>query len=62
MGNWHISVEGVGAHHNAEYPNDANRLAQKFVEELRAAGHQVNKATFTYGASDDLAAVATAAD
>lgn len=57
MGNWHISIDGVGAHH--QHPDrplaeDANRMAAKFVEDLKAAGHQVNVATFTHGAADDI--------
>lgn len=54
MGNWHISVRGVGAHHNENYPQDANRMAAEFVEALRAAGHSVMAADFTYGAAENL--------
>lgn len=57
MGNWHISIEGVGCHHNAALPEDANRMAQQMVKDLEAAGHTVVKATFTHGAADDLKTV-----
>jgi len=54
MGNWHISIEGQGAHHNADYEQDANRMAHEFVAKLRAAGHVVTRATFTHGGAEQL--------
>lgn len=54
MGNWHISIEGQGAHHNPDYANDANRLAAEFVAKLREAGHTVTRATFTHGGAEQL--------
>lgn len=57
MGNFNISIEGVGIHHNKNTPNDANRMAQKFVKELEAAGHTIQKATITHGGKDDLSTV-----
>lgn len=54
MGNWHISIRGVGVHHNKGLPADANRMAGKFVEELKKAGHSVSSASITYGAEEDL--------
>lgn len=54
MGDWHISIQGVGCHHNKDYPADANRMARKFVEDLRAAGHTVTEATFTSGGKEAL--------
>jgi hypothetical protein len=54
MGNWHISIEGQGAHHNTDYDKDANRMAHRFVEELKAAGHVVTRATFTHGGAEQL--------
>ena len=54
MGNWHISIEGQGAHHNADYEQDANRMSAEFVERLKAAGHVVTRATFTHGSADQL--------
>lgn len=52
MGNWQISIEGTGAHHNHDYPSDANQLAKEFVEQLKAKGHTVERASFTYGGRD----------
>ena len=54
MGNWHISIEGIGIHHNKDNENDANVMAKKFVQDLKDANHQVNKASFTYGGSENL--------
>lgn len=55
MGNWNISIEGVGAHHNTDYPKDANKMAESFAVALKDAGHKVTKATFTFGGAQDLA-------
>lgn len=61
MGNWHISIQGVGAHHNTVGPHnpagnaaDANLMMADFVEALRKAGHNVVLATFTHGGMDRL--------
>ena len=54
MGMWHISIQGTGAHHNTDYPKDANKMASEFVEALKAAGHQIRSATFTHGGREDL--------
>lgn len=48
MGNWNISIRGVGPHHNGQ-PYDAEQVAARAVEELRAAGHTVVSAEVTYG-------------
>lgn len=53
MGDWNISIRGLGSHHNSQ-PADAERMAAKFVKELRAAGHSVKAATFTFGGEEDL--------
>jgi hypothetical protein len=54
VGNWNINnIQGVGSHHNgADY--DADRLARELVEQLKAKGHDVEHASFTYGAKQDL--------
>jgi hypothetical protein len=52
MGNWNITINGVGCHHNQNNPTDANLMTQKFVSDLRAAGHSVGEATFTYGGAE----------
>jgi len=54
MGQWNITVRGVGAHHNKKYTTDANRMAAQFVKDLRAAGHTVVSASITYGGDDNL--------
>ena len=54
MGNWHISIQGVGAHHNKDYAGDANVMAKEFVEALTKAGQVVESATFTHGGRDQL--------
>jgi hypothetical protein len=54
VGNWNINVQGVGAHHNADYHQDANRMASQFVQALIDAGHTVQSATFTSGSADNL--------
>ena len=54
MGNWNISINGVGCHHNKKLASDANRLAAKFVADLRAAGHTVSHAAFTHGGEDNI--------
>ena len=54
MGNWNINIQGIGPHHNTNNAFDANQLAAKFVQELRAAGHNVQVAAFTYGSLEPL--------
>jgi hypothetical protein len=57
MGNWNITIRGVGAHHNKDYPKDANVMTGAFVRALKDAGHSVIAASFTYGAEEDLTAI-----
>lgn len=54
MGNWNITIRGVGCHHNRKYPKDANRMAADFVRQLIAAGHSVTAASITYGGEENL--------
>ncbi len=54
MGNWNITIRGVGCHHNKNLTTDANRMAAEFVDKLKAAGHCIVAASFTYGAEDKL--------
>lgn len=56
MGNWNITIQGVGCHHNKDLPQDADRMSKKFVEDLKSAGHTVESATFTYGGKEELKA------
>jgi hypothetical protein len=64
MGNWNISIQGIGQHHNASpdvFRKDANVMANRFVEELRAAGHYIESASFTFGGKENLAPAAAPA-
>jgi hypothetical protein len=54
MGNWNISIRGVGCHHNKNLKEDANRMAVKFVRDLKAAGHTIESAEITHGGKEDL--------
>lgn len=54
MGQWNITIRGTGSHHNRKHAIDANRMAAKFVQELKDAGHQVVAASITHGGEDDL--------
>lgn len=54
MGNWNINIQGIGAHHNDDYPKDANKMAKDFVQSLLIAGHTVENAEFTYGGKEEL--------
>lgn len=51
---WSITIQGIGAHHNAENEHDADKMAREFVRALVKAGHRLGHATFTYGANDQL--------
>lgn len=61
MGNWNISIRGVGVHHNGKktdgtpsLPEDADVMAHDFVKKLRDAGHSIASAEITYGGAEDL--------
>lgn len=54
MGDWNISIQGSGAHHNADFPEDAEKMAKRFVQELRGAGHSISSAMFTSGGREDI--------
>ena len=49
MGNYTIVVQGTGTHHNNKAEGDANVIAEKFVQELKAKGHHVHHASITHG-------------
>lgn len=57
MGNWHISIQGLGQHHNSGDPKDANEMTKKFVKELEDAGHRLSYVTFTHGGVEDFSLV-----
>lgn len=52
MGNWAITIIGTGAHHNKDFDGDANKIFKKAVDELKAAGQNVEHASFTHGGRD----------
>ena len=54
MGDWTITIRGIGAHHNPNNPSDADRMARLFTKALRDAGHTITEAGFTYGGHDML--------
>lgn len=54
MGSWNINIQGIGSHHNTDYPKDANKMAAEFVAKLKEAGHTVEVATFTHGGVEHL--------
>jgi hypothetical protein len=54
MGHCTITVHLSGSYHTKDNPKDANRMTAKFVDELKAAGHSVQRASFTSGGREDL--------
>jgi hypothetical protein len=54
MGNFHISIRGIGVHHNRRFPIDANRMAARFVQEMKDAGHSITSAAITTGGEEDI--------
>ena len=49
MGNWNITIVGVGSHHNKDNPTDADRIFFECVDKLENAGQSVVHASFTHG-------------
>ena len=49
MGNWVITIEGTGQHHNQGSPTDADVIADEMVQRLLNAGQNVERASFTSG-------------
>jgi hypothetical protein len=55
MGNNAIIIRTVGCHHNGRADIDAEQIAKRCVDELRAAGHSIVAATVeTGGGSIDI--------
>jgi hypothetical protein len=48
MGNWHLSIEGTGVHHNKS-PDDINVLLGEFLK-LLVGKQSVERVSLTYGA------------
>jgi len=53
MGNWSVTIRGIGQHHN-EKPQDVEVLAGEFVARLLRAGQNVLSAHVTTGGEIDL--------
>jgi hypothetical protein len=53
MGNFAITVHGVGCHHN-QRPDDVEHMADRFVADLKNAGHNVMRAIVHTGGEIDL--------
>lgn len=53
MGNWTITIRGVGQHDN-NLPADADAQALVFVQKLIASGQVVTDAYFTAGSGKEL--------
>ncbi len=54
MGNWNITVQGIGCHHNGKPEIDADLLASEFVKNLIQAGQDIEVATFTSGGRTNI--------
>jgi hypothetical protein len=52
MGNWNITINGTGAHHNTDNPGDANKRLKEFVAKLKEDGQNVEYAAFTAGSRE----------
>jgi hypothetical protein len=49
MGNWNISIDGTGSHHNHS-PSDVNVVLGEIVKLLATSGQHVERVCLTYGA------------
>lgn len=48
MGDWTITIKGTGPHGNEDNPGDADRLAKRFVDDLKRGNQRVTRATISY--------------
>lgn len=46
MGRYAIVIVATGSHHNADNPQDADRMAHQFCNKLREAHHNIESAEF----------------
>lgn len=46
MGNWNITIQGVGPHGNGK-AFDAEQFYRKFVEEMKTSGHTIVHSSIT---------------
>lgn len=56
MGNWNLTIQAIGCHHNKDNPGDADKLANKFMADLIASGHIIESANLTFGGRENLLA------
>lgn len=49
MGNWTLTVRGIGSHHNSNSPADADVIAEHVVKQFKDKGHHSVEAFLTYG-------------
>ncbi len=54
MGNWQISIEGLGPVGNLEIPTDATELLKRFVVEAEKAGQKINRAVIYYSSIKEV--------
>jgi hypothetical protein len=54
MGNWNITIQGIGSHGNGKPEIDADLLAVDFVNYLQSRGQIIESASFTCGGKVDL--------
>ena len=52
MGNFNMTVVGIGCHHNENNPADADAMFKTFVNQLRQGGHDICHASITYGGAE----------
>ena len=48
MGNWNMTIQGVGPHGNW-IPADVEQLYKQFLEDLKAHGHSIVHSSVTSG-------------
>jgi hypothetical protein len=53
MGNFNITVRGVGIHQSGS-PNDVEQMTARFIDQLVYAGHNVMGGTVTIGGEVDV--------
>lgn len=53
MGQYRITIEGTGSHHNDHSANDADLIAKVCVAELIETGHSIKSTCFEVGYYDE---------
>ena len=54
MGDWNITIQGVGPHHNDKPDIDVDWMAKEFVKQLKKAGQTIKCSSITYGGAHTL--------